>query len=128
MLGNILSSFTGDSVDRKVPSRRRHSRRSCDKCVTVVNGKMYPVVDWSIGGLQISGDERTFSMNEEMNVVMKFQLRDDILEVPHQARVVRKNNGRVAFEFLPLDKETRNKFQNVVDDQIASEFSDSQLI
>lgn len=128
MLANILSSFKGGTDSKTKPSRRRHSRRSCDKCVTIIDGKMYPVIDWSIGGLQISGDERVFGVKQEVDVTMKFQLRDDILEIPHKANVVRKNKGRVAFQFAPLSKETRAKLQSVVDDYIAREFVESQMV
>lgn len=127
MFGNILSSLKTQDA-KTTPTRRRYSRRSCDKCVTVIGSKMYPVVDWSIGGLQISGDEKMFAMNDEHDVVLKFQMRDDIMEVPHKARVVRKNRSRVAFEFTPLTKETRERFQSVVDDHVARQFTESQMI
>lgn len=127
MLGNILSKRQ-ETEETSGYSRRRHSRRSCDKCVTVIDGNMYPVIDWSIGGLQISGDERVFGTKQEVDVIMKFQLRDDILDVPHKAHVVRKNKGRISFEFTPLTKETRAKLQSVVDDYMAREFTESQII
>lgn len=128
MFGNILSNFKTDNTAPTKPSRRRYSRRNTDKCVSVIDDKMYPVIDWSIGGVQVAGDERSFGMNQEVDVMMKFQLRDDILTVPQKARVVRKNKSRIAFEFEPLNKETRAKLQSVVDDQIAREFTESQMI
>ena len=128
MFGNILASLKTDTTATTKPSRRRYSRRNCDKCVSVIDDKMFPVIDWSIGGVQIAGDERAFGMNQEVEVMMKFQLRDDILNVPQKARVVRKNRSRIAFEFEPLNKETRAKLQSVVDDQIAREFTESQMV
>ncbi|MFP4313331.1 MAG: PilZ domain-containing protein [Alphaproteobacteria bacterium] len=128
MLNNFLSSLKVENTAKPKSSRRRHSRRACDRCVTVIDDQMYPVIDWSIGGLQISGDERFFGVKQEVKVTMKFQLRDDILEIPHKAHVVRKNKGRIAFQFLPLSKETRAKLQSVVDDYMAREFVESQLV
>nr|BDD44010.1 hypothetical protein 3 [Alphaproteobacteria bacterium] len=128
MFGSILSSLKTEPAAPAKPSRRRYSRRTSDKCVSVIDDKMYPVIDWSIGGVQVTGDERAFGMNQEVDVMMKFQLRDDILSIPQKARVVRKNKSRVAFEFEPLNKETRAKLQSVVDDQIAREFTESQIV
>lgn len=124
----MLSNLLGTKKQDEVTTRRRYTRRSKDRCVTMINDNMFPVIDWSLGGVQIACDEKRFGLGDKAEVALKFQLRDDIIDVPHQAHVVRKNRGRVAFEFEPLNKETRDLFQLVVDDFMANEFIDSQTV
>ena len=108
-------------------SRRRYTRRSCDTCVAVINGKTYPMEDWSLGGLMIYGDGRPFAVSGEQSVLLKFKLHDKIVEINHKAKVVRKSLNNIAFEFEPLTAQIRKYFQNVVDDFVVQEFADSQL-
>lgn len=128
MFGTFFTALLRDPTEDDGASRRRSERRSCDRCVSVIGGKTYPVENWSLGGLQIYGDPRPFGVNEEIDVTMKFKLRNDIIAVPHKARVVRKAHDKVAFEFLPISRQIRNRFQSVVDDFVATEFADSQLV
>jgi hypothetical protein len=128
MFGTLFSNLRTESKDSDGSTRRRHSRRNCDKCVSVINGKTYPVENWSMGGLLVYGDSRPFGVDNEIDVIMKFKLSNNVMNVPHRARVIRKSQDRVAFEFLPLTKQIRNSFQNVVDDFVAAEFADSQLV
>lgn len=128
MFGNFLSGFKSEPAKTAdTQTRRAHARRSCDKCVSLIDNKLYPVLDWSMGGVQITCDERVYAVGQELDVALKFQLRGDIIDIPHKGRVVRKNKSRIALEFLPLTKEIRDRFQNIVDDYIAREFADSQL-
>ncbi len=108
------------------PSRRRFTRRSCDTCVGVVNGKTYPVQDWSLGGVLLQAGAEDFGVEDEHNVILKFKLRDEMIDVPHSAQVIRKSANSVALEFRPLTKAVRDSFQNVVDDYVASQFADTQ--
>jgi hypothetical protein len=128
MLGTFFSTLLRESADDSAASRRRFDRRSCDRCVSVIGGRIYPVDNWSLGGLQIYGDPRPFGINEEIDVTLKFKLRSNIVAVPNKARVVRKAHDRVAFEFLPISHQIRKRFQSVVDDFVATEFADSQLV
>ena len=128
MFGTFFTQLMGETASDNAATRRRYSRRSCDRVVTVIGGKTFPVENWSLGGLQIYGDPRPFGVNEEVDVTMKFKLRSDIIAVPHKARVIRKAHDKVAFEFLPITRQIRNRFQSVVDDHVAAEFADSQLV
>ena len=128
MFETLLSSLNAQSGNDLHATRRRYGRRGCDRCVSVIGEKTYPVVDWSPGGLLIYGDGREFSVDGELDVVMKFRLRNDVVDVPHKARVVRKSKNKIAFEFLPLTKQIVNRFQSVVDDYVAGRFADSQLM
>lgn len=122
------SQLQTDSAKTDAQTRRSHERRKCDQCVSIIDGKMYPVVDWSMGGFQITGDEKNFGLNQDLDITLKFRLNNSILDVPHQARVVRKSKGKIAFEFAPLTRNTRHSFQAVIDDFVARQFADSQIV
>lgn len=124
MLQTLLSSLRAQTSNDKTPSRRRHPRRECDRCVAVIHGQTFPVQDWSLGGLQISGDERLFSVGSDIDVTLKFKLRGNIIDVPVAANIVRKGTTRVSMAFQPLTQTMRRAFQQVIDDQIAREFTE----
>ncbi|MCB1682714.1 MAG: PilZ domain-containing protein [Rhodospirillales bacterium] len=126
MFGKIFSSFKSkDETDDQ--SRRQFARRNGDHCVSVINGKIYPVENWSMGGFLIAADDRLFGVTDAFDVTMKFKLRNSILDIPHSAMVVRKSHNRVALEFKPMTKAIKSHFQQVVDDVISQGFVDSQL-
>jgi hypothetical protein len=126
MFGNFFSGLKADNSNDTYAARRKYSRREADHCITVIEGKSYPVENWSLGGLMIQADERVFGVDDEVNVTMKFKMSQKIIDVPHRARVVRKARNRIAFEFKPLTQQIKNNFQNVVDDYVASQFAASQ--
>ncbi len=129
MFGKIISSFTSSPQDDSGDdaTRRRFARRAGDSCVTIIDGKIYPVENWSMGGFMIAADDRLFAVDEPFEVTMKFKLRDTILDVPHMANVVRKSQNRVAMQFQPMTKAIRDSFQQVVDDFVSRSFTDSQM-
>lgn len=108
-------------------SRRAMPRRNADNCISMIDGKAYPVHNWSDGGMLIQADERMFSMAAPLEVTMKFRLGGKILDIPHRGRVVRKTRDRLAIKFEPLTREVSNKFKQVVDDYVTREFVESQL-
>lgn len=124
MFGTLFSNLRADNTNESEITRRRFSRRRCDQCVSVVNGQAYPVEDWSMGGLMINGDSRLFGVNEEIDVTLKFKLQDEIVDVPHKAKVIRKTHDSVALEFTPLTRKIRSNLQDVVDDYVTSRFSE----
>ncbi len=123
MLQNFLSVLRAQTSNDKTPSRRRHPRRECDRCVAVIHGQTFPVQDWSLGGVQISGDERLFSVGRDIDVTLKFKLRGNIIDVPVAASIVRKGNARISMAFQPLTQNIRRSFQQVIDDYVAREFT-----
>lgn len=127
MFGSLFAALTGQSATTETITRRVHQRRSADHCVSVISGKTYPVENWSQGGVLVYGDSRSFALNEQVNVTMKFRLRNEVIDVPHKARVVRKGHDKVAFEFTPATDAIRRKFQSVIDDFLTAEFVESQL-
>ena len=126
MFGRLFSTLRAENSNEPYSARRKFARRDCDRCVTVINGKTYPVENWSLGGVLLNADEREFSTEEEIDLTLKFKLRDDVIDIPHAARVIRKTRNKIAFEFKPLTQQIRSNFQNVVDDYVASQFAASQ--
>ncbi len=127
MLGNFFTTLKKQPDNDQIITRRRYSRRECDRVVSVIDGKTYPVENWSLGGLQIAGDERLFGIDQNMDITVKFKLRNDILNVSQKAHVVRKARNKISFEFAPLNQRVRQNFQQVVDDYVAQKFADSQM-
>lgn len=127
MFGTLFASLKADNSNEQATARRKYTRRDCDKCVTEINGQIYPVENWSLGGFLIAADERAFGVREDVQTVMKFKLRDSIIDVPHKAHVVRKSKNKIAFEFEPISRVTRDRFQRVVDDYVTSQFANSHL-
>lgn len=128
MFGTLFTSLKAENSNEQAAARRRFTRRDCDKCVTEINGQIYPVENWSLGGFLIMADERAFGLKEDIESVMKFKLRDAIIDIPQRAHVVRKAKNKIAFEFEPISRVTRDRFQRVVDDYVASQFANSQMV
>ncbi len=126
MFGKFSASEKSDTDQSDKASKRQYARRSGDHCVSVINGKIYPVENWSMGGFLISADDRLFGVEQEISVVMKFKLRDEILDVNHKAHVVRKSQHRVGLQFAPMPKKVKDGFKQVVDDFVAQSFVNSQ--
>ncbi|MCB1782390.1 MAG: PilZ domain-containing protein [Alphaproteobacteria bacterium] len=110
------------------PSRRNYPRRSGDACVTMLNGKIYPVENWSLGGALVSADDRLFGVNQDIDITMKFKLRGEVMDVVHKGRIIRKGTNKIALQFAPLTKKIQTAFQQVVDDYVAQRFADSQTV
>lgn len=95
-------------------NNRQFVRRAGDDCVSFVGERMYPVVNWSQGGILIDGDERMFGIGQTYPVLMKFRLGEEIAQVGHNAQVVRKGGDKIALQFDPLPSDIRGKFQYVI--------------
>lgn len=131
MLGNILGRNTvmadlPEPEEITYQNKRAYDRRSADRCISEVDGQNYPVQDWSMGGLRVFGDFRTYQLGQELPVTLKFKLRDQIVAVKHAAKIVRKTADTIGLQFQPLTKDIRTRLQQVVDDLNANEFAESQ--
>jgi len=127
MFSNFLASLRATTSNDATETQRRYPRRGNDRCVVVIHGQTFPVENWSFGGVLLAADERLFGTTQDIEVTLKFKLRNTILDVPHRGRVIRKTNGKIAIEFESLDKTIRRAFQQVLDDANASEFATSQI-
>lgn len=128
---NKEMSFMGgtSAEERYANSTKRSSpRRTADNCVSVVDGKAYPVHNWSDGGMLFQGDDRMFSLNAPVDVTMKFRLSGKIVDITHRGKIVRKMRDRLAVQFEPLSAEISRKFKEVIDDAVTREFAESQMV
>lgn len=131
IFGKIMNALhLGSDLDdaaNDFESRRSFPRRTSDKCVGMVDGKALPVLDWSPGGIRVFGDSRLYAIGQPVDVSLKFHMNDTLVEVRHQAQVVRKLNDSFAVQFAPLTADIRKTFQHVIDNYNAEEFVTSQV-
>ncbi len=131
MIAKLMTVFSTDDLDDGTNdaldmSRREYPRRAADKCIGLVNGQAVPILDWSQGGVRVLGDSRTVRIGDDINVMLKFHLNDEMIDVNHRAKVVRKSAEFFAVKFAPLTNEIKNTFQQVIDSFNAEEFATSQ--
>lgn len=77
--------------------------------------------------MRVFADARPIAVGEDMDIEMKFHLRDQLVAIKHRGTVIRKSNDSVSFKFKPLTADIRRVFQNVIDDFNAREFAGSQV-
>lgn len=128
MLTDILDKLRVSASNDDRDNRRVYPRRNVDSCVGIINGKAYPVENWSDGGVLINGDDKLFSLNDNTDLTLKFKLSGKILDIPHKGTIVRKARNKFAVKFAPLSREVSRKFQHVLDDYVTREFADSQMV
>jgi len=127
MFDTLFRNLKADNSNEEGALRRKYTRRDCDQCVIKIDDKTYPVSDWSLGGFSINADGRNFGVKDAVNMVLKFKLSNRIIDVSHSAKVVRKTQNKVAFQFAPIPRDVRGKLQSVVDDHVTSQFANSQI-
>ena len=123
-----MKMYAPANADQEFDTRRKSPRREADNCITVINGKAYPVHNWSDGGLLVHADDRMFSLSAPVEVTMKFRLSGRIMDIAHRGRVVRKMRDRLAIQFEPLSRDVSNKFKQVIDDYVTREFAESSQL
>ena len=131
MLYKLLSAIgisTGQTngIEDEFASRRESPRRHNDKCMGVIDGKAMPVVDWSMGGVRVFGDTRTMAVGQEVDVTLKFQVQNSLVNIQHRGEVVRKGRDTFALRFKPLTNDVRQNFSQIIDNFNAMEFASSQ--
>lgn len=126
MFENILDKLNISASNDDVDSRRSSERREMDQCIGIIDGKAYPIQNWSNGGVLLQGDDRTFAVNDIKNITMKFKVADRVMDVNHVGRVLRKGRDKFVLQFSPLTDEVSNRFKQVVDDYVTQEFIASQ--
>ncbi len=126
MLSNILDNLRINASNDDFDSRRTHERRGMDSCVGIIDGKAYPVKDWSQGGVMMAGDERAFNVDEIKTITMKFKLADKAMDVTHKGRILRTARDKFVLQFAPLTGEVDRKFRQVIEDCVTQEFVNSQ--
>lgn len=106
--------------------RRGSNRFLITHSFSMIGSKIYPVVDWSMNGLQIVVNGCMLPQNQKLKMILKFKLEGMILKIPCKGKVVRQVNDRVGIELDQLSRENRLQFMKVLDNCVASEFFDSQ--
>lgn len=128
MLASLVHALKAKTYDTNDKNRRIAPRREVDQCVGMIDGKNYPVENWSDTGVLFAGNDKLFSIGEAKAIDLKFKLSEKIVTVSHRGKVVRKANNKFAVHFEPLTRDIANKFQQIVDDFVAQEFADSQMV
>ena len=123
MFGTLFSNLRAENANEPAITRRRYSRRQQDHCVCLIGGGIYPVSNWSMGGVVITADGRTFAIDDMKQVQLKFKTSTGVIDITHNAHVIRKTKDTVAFEFEPINAKIRNQFQTVIDDYVSNRFS-----
>ncbi len=128
MFSKAVSPLQYSDQKENMMQKRQSMRRAEDHCVSIIDGQMHPVENWSDGGLLVTADERLFAIGQACTFTLKFKLRDEIMEVDHNAKVIRKASNKVALQFLPLTKKVQAGFQKIIDDHVTQRFADSHAI
>ena len=126
MLPTILDTLRINASNDDQHNLRSDPRREVDSCVAVIDGKIFPVKNWSNGGALLSGLEHTIGENDEKEITLKFKLSDRVMDITHKAKVLRKAHDKFAMKFAPLTKDVEKNFKLVVDDYVTQEFAGSQ--
>ncbi len=127
MFSNILQSLKNRTSNDDQDARREHTRREADNCIGVIDGVSFPIQNWSKGGVLLTGDDRTFGVNEVKTVTLRFKLADRVIDVLHSGRILRKGRERFVIEFAPLTQNIDRQFNHVLNDYVAQEFVNSQI-
>lgn len=114
-------------IDHPADTRRRQVRRTGERAVIVVGNKSYVVRDWSPAGIYFDADPGVFRNGETFRFTLKFKLDNQTVEIPHEADVLRIEPTGVAAQLRPYGAEIRRKFDRVVENLMAEEFSNSYV-
>ncbi len=126
MFGYLFSSLSAHNNNEQNNMKRQHTRRENDQCVIMIEGQLFPVQNWSMGGALINTDEQSFGLHDEVGVTIKFKVGEIVRDVTQLARVVRKSRGKIAFEFAPLGHKSYTNFQHIINECVSAQFADSQ--
>lgn len=126
LFSSLQEQASNDAIFSAAHSRRRDPRRETDRCVVDIEGKLFPVENWSYGGALLSADERMFNEGENINFTLKFKLTDAVIALEHCGYVLRKQPGKTVIKFDKPDPSVLRSFQQVIDDTAAREFANSQ--
>jgi len=112
----VMQSLGNSMNDNTHVQRRKVARRSGDTCMISVNGTAYPVRDWSLSGVLFEADTRTFAINENLPMTLKFHMNGLIASVDVTGCIIRKNARYIATQFDPLDNKTQQILHQIIDD------------
>lgn len=126
MLSTILDAMRINASNDDQHNQRAYPRRDVDSCVAMIDGKIYPVKNWSHGGALLSGLEHTIGENDIKDITLKFKLSDRVMDINHKVKILRKVHDKFAVQFAKLTPQIEDSFKKVVDDYVTQEFANSQ--
>lgn len=126
MLQALLSTMRDSVSNDAALTRRNQPRRAVDRCIAVIDNTPHPIENWSLGGVRVTANERLYALGQQLDITLKFKLSDRVIDIRLNGNVIRKTNGKIAIAFDALDKQTRGQFMQVIDDDVANEFAESQ--
>jgi len=122
-LASILTLLKSKNIESD-SSQNRAVRRSGGQSTVFVNGQEFPIENWSQSGLLFAANsDEPFKVGENIDVLIKFNLPYNILNIKHTGCVVRKDQtGEIAAQFQPMSSDIKRKFDRVIDSIIAEGF------
>lgn len=95
-------------VGLELANRRRDKRVEVWPILVELEGKVYPTIDWSLGGFLIEGYDGARRRGEEITVGILVKAGTAELSHVVRAEVVRRNvtTGQLAANFIMLDNAT----------------------
>ena len=126
MFERLLSGLYAKTANDTSLMRRRFQRYEGNNYEIDVNGKTYPVENWSEGGILFTNSDSIFGVGLEIQMSIRFKVRKVVLNLDHKGFVIWKGYNRTAVEFISSTKQARQSFQQIIDDHVASEFVQSQ--
>jgi len=129
MKHNIAKSYQDNTNHIFLSDEKRSDFRwTINKSSCLISGQSYPILDWSMGGIQIDVSNFPYKLQDRIDLILKFELSISILDIPCRAKVVRKNSNHVGLKFEATSKHRREELFRVVDYNVANEFALSQTM
>lgn len=98
----------------KGKNRRQHERMTEGCCVAVLDGRMVPVENWSLGGMLVQADDRLYKKGQNVELMLRFYTGTRIVNIPAGAIVARKVPSRLGLQFKDLSDHAYTQIKNVL--------------
>ncbi|MEM8552327.1 MAG: PilZ domain-containing protein [Pseudomonadota bacterium] len=85
-------------------ARKRRHKRIAGGGTVMVGNDLYPLVDWSMGGIAIASDQQRFRVGERKTLELEIDLVDYAVNLDLEADVVNRNAERTGFQFVNLSQ------------------------
>lgn len=123
--------------------RRAQTRRQDAGASLQIAGKTFRVKDWSEAGLRFDAPRDdsniagiyfeanpmpAMNVGDQLPMTLVFRVMGEIVRMPLESRVIRRQNGQVVVRFADLPATTRRQFMRVKDLLNAEAFLASQAI
>lgn len=115
----IIVTNRGGANDNTTVQRRRFPRRAHDVCMVNVDGKPYPVIDWSPCGVLFETDTRPFAEGQTVNMILRFKTPQGVEDAKVTGEIVRKNARTVATQFVDTPQPSIKSFEKVIQQSVA---------